>query len=75
MTNDIKAGFLIFGLTGVLLLCVFALFRVIVPAILEAQFYGSVFAASAVGFAGIFVIGALALIGAKRIVSLLTTKD
>lgn len=67
----ILAGFLAFLSIGLLLMAAFALFRVIVPLILEAHFFGSVFVASVAGLFGTLGLGLLAVFLFKRIAGML----
>ena len=69
----ILAGFFAFLLIGLLLMAAFALFRVIVPLILEAHFFGSVFVASVAGLFGTLGLGLLAVFLFKRIARMLRT--
>lgn len=69
----ILAGFLAFLSIGLLLMAAFALFRVIVPLILEAHFFGSVFVASVAGLFGTLGLGLLAVFLFKRIAGMLRT--
>jgi hypothetical protein len=68
--KDIWAAFLAFLSLGVIGACTFTLFRLLVPAILSAHFYGSVFLAAVVGFFGTVGIGLLALFLFSRVVRL-----
>jgi hypothetical protein len=63
----ILAGFYAFLAIGVVLMAIFVLFRVAVPAILEAHFLGSVFVASVVGLFGTLGLGLLVVFLSKRI--------
>ena len=65
--RSILAGFLAFLALGLLLMATFLLFRVVVPSILEAHFFGSVFAASVAGLFGTLGLGVLAVFLFKRI--------
>ena len=69
----ILAGFFAFLSIGLLLMAAFALFRVIVPLILEAHFFGSVFVASVAGLFGTLGLGLLAVFLFKRIAGMLRT--
>lgn len=69
--RDIAAGVAAFLAIGLLLMATFVLFRVIVPSILEAHFYGSVFAASIAGLFGTAGLGLLAVFLFKRIAGML----
>ena len=70
-SRAILAGFLAFLSIGLLLMAAFALFRVIVPLILEAHFFGSVFVASVAGLFGTLGLGLLAGFLFKRIAGML----
>ena len=70
-SRAIFAGFMAFLAIGVLLIATFVLFRVVVPSILEAHFFGSVFAASVAGLFGTLGLGALAVFLFKRIAGLI----
>ena len=63
----ILAGFLAFLAIGLVLMAAFALFRVIVPLILEAHFFGSVFVASIAGLFGTLGLGVLAVFLFRRV--------
>lgn len=63
----ILAGFYAFLAIGIVLMAVFVLFRVAVPAILDAHFLGSVFVASVVGLFGTLGLGLLVVFLFKRI--------
>ena len=69
----ILAGFLAFLAIGLLLMAAFALFRVIVPLILEAHFFGSVFVASVAGLFGTLGLGLLAVFLFRRIAGMIRT--
>jgi hypothetical protein len=63
----ILAGFFAFLSIGLVLMAAFALFRVIVPLILEAHFFGSVFVASVAGLFGTLGLGVLAVFLFRRV--------
>ncbi|CAN5428575.1 hypothetical protein BH09PSE1_BH09PSE1_20690 [soil metagenome] len=67
----ILAGFYAFVAIGLVLMAAFVLFRVAVPLILEAHFYGSVFAASIVGLFGTLGLGLLVVFLFKRIAGMI----
>jgi hypothetical protein len=67
----IQAGFLAFLSIGLVLMAAFVLFRVLVPMILEAHFYGSVFAASVAGLFGTLGLGLLAVFLFRRIAGMI----
>lgn len=63
----ILAGFYAFLAIGLVLMSAFLLFRVAVPLVLEAHFFGSVFAASVLGLFGTLGLGLLVVFLFKRI--------
>ena len=69
--RGILAGFYAFLAIGLLLMAAFALFRVVVPLILEAHFFGSVFVASVAGLFGTLGLGLLAVFLFKRIAAMI----
>jgi hypothetical protein len=71
--RGIMAGFLAFLSIGLVLMAAFVLFRVLVPMILEAHFFGSVFVASVAGLFGTLGLGVLAVFLFKRIAGMIRT--
>jgi hypothetical protein len=67
----ILAGFFAFLAIGLVLMAAFALFRVVVPLILEAHFFGSVFVASVAGLFGTLGLGLLSVFLFRRIAGMI----
>ena len=71
MAREFKAALVAVVYLGVLLLAAFILLRFIVPAILEAHFTGSLFAAAVAGFAGVIGLLYLGALMVGRVAGLL----
>lgn len=67
----ILAGFFAFIAIGMVLMAAFALFRVVVPLILEAHFFGSVLVASVTGLFGTLGLGVLVVFLSRRIAGMI----
>lgn len=73
LSRDVTAAVMLVIFIAILLIMATAIFRFIVPSILEAHFYGSVLAASATGLAGFVGLIETGFLMFKRVARLFTS--